>query len=74
MLTGSFASAFHGSPRTTQDIDIVAASIGFVFLGLSLAAWTLFVNSFASSAEYVSPRSAQSSQSGTPGVGSLDAT
>lgn len=25
MLTGSFASAFHGSPRTTQDIDIVIA-------------------------------------------------
>jgi hypothetical protein len=23
MLTGSFASAFHGTPRTTQDIDIV---------------------------------------------------
>jgi hypothetical protein len=26
MLTGSFASAFHGAPRTTQDIDIVIAS------------------------------------------------
>jgi hypothetical protein len=25
MLTGSFASAFHGAPRTTQDIDIVIA-------------------------------------------------
>src|SRR5262245_34125565 len=23
MLTGSFASAFHGAPRATQDIDIV---------------------------------------------------
>jgi len=23
MLTGSFASAYHGSPRTTQDIDMV---------------------------------------------------
>lgn len=25
MLTGSFASAFHGRPRATQDIDIVVA-------------------------------------------------
>ena len=25
MLTGSFASSFHGAPRTTQDIDIVIA-------------------------------------------------
>jgi hypothetical protein len=25
MLTGSLASAFHGAPRTTQDIDIVIA-------------------------------------------------
>lgn len=25
MLTGSFASAFHGSPRTTQDVDVVIA-------------------------------------------------
>jgi len=25
MLTGSFASAYHGAPRTTQDIDIVIA-------------------------------------------------
>jgi hypothetical protein len=25
MLTGSFASAFHGSPRTTQDIDVIIA-------------------------------------------------
>jgi hypothetical protein len=25
MLTGSFASSFHGTPRTTQDIDIVIA-------------------------------------------------
>jgi hypothetical protein len=25
MLTGSFASTFHGAPRTTQDIDIVIA-------------------------------------------------
>lgn len=25
MLTGSFASSFHGSPRSTQDIDIVIA-------------------------------------------------
>jgi hypothetical protein len=25
MLTGSFASALHGAPRTTQDIDIVIA-------------------------------------------------
>jgi hypothetical protein len=25
MLTGSFASAFHGAPRTTQDVDIVIA-------------------------------------------------
>jgi predicted nucleotidyltransferase len=25
MLVGSFASAFHGSPRTTQDIDVVIA-------------------------------------------------
>jgi hypothetical protein len=23
MLTGSFASSYHGSPRATQDIDIV---------------------------------------------------
>jgi hypothetical protein len=23
MLTGSFASAFHGTPRTTQDVDLV---------------------------------------------------
>jgi len=23
MLTGSFASAYHGAPRTTQDIDLV---------------------------------------------------
>ena len=25
MLTGSFASAFHGMPRATQDIDLVIA-------------------------------------------------
>jgi hypothetical protein len=25
MVTGSFASAFHGAPRTTQDVDIVIA-------------------------------------------------
>jgi hypothetical protein len=25
MLTGSFASGFHGSPRATQDIDLVIA-------------------------------------------------
>lgn len=25
MLTGSFAAAFHGSPRATQDIDFVIA-------------------------------------------------
>ena len=25
MLTGSFASSFHGSPRASQDIDIVIA-------------------------------------------------
>lgn len=25
MLTGSFASAFHGTPRTTQDVDVVIA-------------------------------------------------
>ena len=25
MLTGSFASAYHGSPRSTQDIDLVIA-------------------------------------------------
>jgi hypothetical protein len=28
MLTGSFASAFHGAPRTTHDIDIVIAPNG----------------------------------------------
>jgi hypothetical protein len=27
MLTGSFASAFYGSPRSTQDIDLVIAAI-----------------------------------------------
>jgi uncharacterized nucleotidyltransferase DUF6036 len=26
MLTGSFASAYHGAPRSTQDIDIVIAA------------------------------------------------
>jgi hypothetical protein len=26
MLTGSFASAFHGAPRSTQDIDLVIAA------------------------------------------------
>ena len=26
MLTGSFASAFHGAPRSTQDIDVVIAA------------------------------------------------
>jgi hypothetical protein len=25
MLTGSFASSYHGSPRATQDIDVVIA-------------------------------------------------
>jgi hypothetical protein len=25
MLTGSFASSFHGAPRTTQDVDLVIA-------------------------------------------------
>lgn len=25
MLTGSFASSFHGAPRTNQDIDVVIA-------------------------------------------------
>lgn len=27
MLTGSFASSFHGAPRTTHDIDIVIAPV-----------------------------------------------
>ncbi len=32
MLTGSFASAFHGSPRTTQDVDVVIApTLGSLF-------------------------------------------
>jgi hypothetical protein len=26
MLTGSFASAYYGAPRTTQDIDVVVAA------------------------------------------------
>ncbi len=26
MLTGSFASAYHGSPRSTQDVDLVIAA------------------------------------------------
>lgn len=26
MLTGSFASSYHGAPRATQDIDIVIAA------------------------------------------------
>ena len=26
MLTGSFASAYHGAPRATQDIDLVEAT------------------------------------------------
>jgi hypothetical protein len=25
MLTGSFASSYHGMPRATQDVDIVVA-------------------------------------------------
>lgn len=28
MLTGSFASAYHGAPRATQDIDLVIAATG----------------------------------------------
>ena len=28
MITGSFASTFHGAPRTTQDLDIVVAIDG----------------------------------------------
>jgi hypothetical protein len=32
MLTGSFASSFHGAPRTTQDIDVVIApTLGALF-------------------------------------------
>ncbi|MDO9693326.1 MAG: hypothetical protein Q7W56_01195 [Candidatus Latescibacteria bacterium] len=35
MLTGSFASSFHGSPRSTQDIDIVIAPTADQLRGLA---------------------------------------
>ena len=40
MLTGSFASSFHGVPRATQDIDLVIAPNGEQLRGLSsIKAW-----------------------------------
>ena len=39
MLTGSFASGFHGAPRATQDIDIVISpNLG------SLLNWAMIIN------------------------------
>ena len=45
MLTGSFASAYHGVPRATQDIDVVIAP--------TLEALRAFVRGLPSSAYYV---------------------
>jgi hypothetical protein len=46
MLTGSLASAFHGAPRTTQDIDIVIAP--------TLGSLERFLRQFPSESYYVS--------------------
>ena len=46
MLTGSFASSFHGAPRATQDIDIVIAPDRAQLLAL--------IAQFPASAYYVS--------------------
>ena len=45
MLTGSFASAYHGVPRATQDIDVVIAP--------TLEALRAFVRELPPSAYYV---------------------
>ena len=50
MLTGSFASAFHGAPRTTQDVDIVIAP--------NLASLTRLLCEFPDDAYYVSREAA----------------
>lgn len=51
MLTGSFASGFFGSPRATQDIDLVIAPTGRTL--------TRFVESLDPDSYYVSLESAQ---------------
>ena len=34
MLTGSFASAYHGTPRSTQDIDVIVEATPAQLRGL----------------------------------------
>ena len=51
MLTGSFASSFHGTPRATQDIDLVIAA--------SLDRLLAFVNSLSVENYYVSEPAAR---------------
>ena len=50
MVAGSFASTFHGEPRTTQDIDLVIDPVR--------AALDAFVESLDPEAFYVSPEAA----------------
>lgn len=50
MLTGSFAAAFHGSPRATQDIDLVIAPIP--------AQLAVLVDRLQASGYYVDPAAA----------------
>lgn len=54
MLTGSFASSFHGVPRATQDIDLVIAPTAEQLHGL--------VRSFASPAYYIDETAAVEAQ------------
>ncbi|MFC1643018.1 hypothetical protein ACFL5O_10110 [Myxococcota bacterium] len=50
MLTGSFASGFHGAPRATQDIDIVISP--------NFASLKRFLNALAEDQYYVSQEAA----------------
>jgi len=50
MLTGSFASTFHGAPRTTQDVDIVIAP--------TLGSLNQLLTQFPSDSYYVSREAA----------------
>ncbi len=59
MLTGSLASAFHGAPRTTQDIDIVIAP--------TLGSLERFLRQFPPECYYVS-RDAALAAYGTEGM------
>ncbi|MEZ4265731.1 MAG: hypothetical protein R3F39_05080 [Myxococcota bacterium] len=50
MVAGSFASTFHGTPRTTQDVDVVVV--------LNRQSLTQLLSSLPDDAYYVSPEAA----------------